>query len=59
MLVGLFGIGKILFVKILVGVMFNSEDVMVCIDVFEYFEKYVILCFIGVGFGYVGYEVGG
>lgn len=56
---GLIGVGKIEFCKVLVGFMFDIEDVMVCIDMLEFMEKYLVVCLVGVFFGYVGYEEGG
>lgn len=47
------------FFKVFVNWLFDSDDVMVCIDMLEYMEKYIVSCLIGVFFGYVGYEVGG
>lgn len=56
---GLIGVGKIELGKVLVVYLFDIEDVMVCIDMFEYMEKYFVFCLIGVFFGYVGYDEGG
>lgn len=39
--------------------MFDSDEVMVCIDMFEFMEKYLVFCLVGVFSGYVGYEEGG
>lgn len=59
MFFGLIGVGKIELVKVLVDFLFDDEWVMVCIDMSEYGEKYIVVWLIGVLFGYVGYEVGG
>lgn len=56
---GLIGVGKIEFCKVLVNFMFDSDEVMVCIDMFEFMEKYLVFCLVGVFLGYVGYEEGG
>lgn len=56
---GFIGVGKMEFFKVFVNWLFDSDDVMVCIDMLEYMEKYIVSCLIGVFFGYVGYEVGG
>lgn len=56
---GLIGVGKIEFVKVFVFNMFDLEDYMIWIDMFEYMEKYFVLRFVGVFLGYVGYEEGG
>lgn len=54
--VGLIGVGKIELIKILVEELFGLKDVMVCLDMSEYMEKYVVFKLIGLFFGYVGYE---
>lgn len=59
MFMGFIGVGKIEFVKVLVGYFFNIENVIVRIDMSEYMEKFLVLWFVGVLFGYVGYEEGG
>lgn len=56
---GLIGVGKIELCKVLVGFMFDIEDVMICIDMLEFMEKYFVVCLVGVFSGYVGYEEGG
>lgn len=56
---GLIGVGKIELIKVLVNFLFDSDDVMICIDMFEFMEKYFVSCLVGVFFGYVGYEEGG
>lgn len=56
---GLIGVGKIEFVRVLVEVLFDFENNMIRIDMIEYMEKYLVLCLIGVLSGYVGYEEGG
>lgn len=56
---GLIGVGKIELCKILVNFLFDSEDVMVCVDMLEFMEKYLVVCLVGVFLGYVGYEEGG
>lgn len=56
---GLIGVGKIEFVRVLVEVLFDFENNMIRIDMIEYMEKYLVLCLIGVLLGYVGYEEGG
>lgn len=54
--VGLIGVGKIEVVKQLVD-MLGVE--LLCFDMFEYMEKYVVFCLIGVFSGYVGFDQGG
>lgn len=56
---GLIGVGKIEFCKVLVMFLFDIEEVLVWIDMFEFMEKYFVLWLIGVSSGYVGYEEGG
>lgn len=56
---GFIGVGKIYFVKILVYNLFDSEDNVVRIDMSEYMDKFLVIRFIGVFLGYVGYEEGG
>lgn len=56
---GLIGVGKIELCKLLVEFLFDSVDVMICIDMSEFMEKYSVVCLIGVFLGYVGYEEGG
>lgn len=56
---GFIGVGKIELVKVLVWYFFDSEDVLVWIDMSEYMEKFFVSCLIGVFLGYVGYEEGG
>lgn len=56
---GFIGVGKIEFVCVFVEFMFGDEDLMIWIDMFEYMEKFLIVCLVGVFLGYVGYEEGG
>lgn len=56
MFLGLIGVGKIELVWVLVGFLFDWDDVLVWIDMLEYMEKYVVFCLVGVFFGYVGYD---
>lgn len=56
---GLIGVGKMEFVKLFVCYIFDFEDVLVWFDMSEYMEKFFVSWFIGVFFGYVGYEEGG
>lgn len=56
---GLIGVGKIELVKLLVVLLFDFEKYMICIDMSEYMEKYVVLRLIGVFLGYIGYDEGG
>lgn len=56
---GLIGVGKMELCKLFVGFMFDIEDVMICIDMFEFMEKYFVVWLVGVLLGYVGYEEGG
>lgn len=39
--------------------MFDSDEAMVCIDMFEFMEKHLVFCLVGALLGYVGYEEGG
>lgn len=59
MFFGFMGVGKMELCKILVNFLFNIEEVMICIDMSEYMEKYFVSRLIGVSFGYVGFEEGG
>lgn len=56
MFLGLIGVGKIELVWVLVGFFFDWDDVLVWVDMLEYMEKYVVVCLVGVFFGYVGYD---
>lgn len=56
---GFIGVGKIELIKVVVEFFFDDDSVMVCIDMFEFMEKYVVVCLIGVFLGYVGYDEGG
>lgn len=59
MFLGLIGVGKIELVKVLVEVLFDDELVLICFDMLEYMEKFVVFCLNGVFLGYVGYDEGG
>lgn len=59
MFFGLIGVGKIELVKVFLEVMFGSEDVLICVDMLEFMEKYSISWLIGFFLGYVGYDEGG
>lgn len=56
---GLIGVGKIELVRVLVELMFGDDDVMICVDMSEFMEKYVVSWLVGVFLGYVGYDDGG
>lgn len=56
---GFIGVGKIELVWVFVEFIFGDEEVMIRIDMFEYMEKYLILRFVGLFLGYVGYDEGG
>jgi ATP-dependent Clp protease ATP-binding subunit ClpC len=53
------GVGKTELAKALARYMFDSEDVLVRIDMSEYMEKFSVSRLIGAPPGYVGYEEGG
>ncbi|NLG82367.1 MAG: ATP-dependent chaperone ClpB [Bacilli bacterium] len=53
------GVGKTELAKALAEALFDSEDLMVRIDMSEYMEKFSVSRLIGAPPGYVGYEEGG
>ncbi|QDZ26035.1 chaperone protein ClpB3 [Chloropicon primus] len=53
------GVGKTELAKALAGLMFESEDALVRIDMSEYMEKHTVSRLIGAPPGYVGHEEGG
>ena len=53
------GVGKTELCKALAGFLFDSEDMMVRIDMSEFMEKHSVSRLIGAPPGYVGYEEGG
>lgn len=53
------GVGKTELARALAGLLFDSEDAMVRIDMSEYMEKHAVSRLIGAPPGYVGYEEGG
>lgn len=53
------GVGKTELARALAGVLFDSEEAMVRIDMSEYMEKHAVSRLIGAPPGYVGYEEGG
>ncbi|MEK8088282.1 ATP-dependent chaperone ClpB [Thermithiobacillus plumbiphilus] len=53
------GVGKTELTKALAEFLFDSEDLMVRIDMSEYMEKHAVARLIGAPPGYVGYEEGG
>lgn len=59
MLVGLFGVGKIEIVLVLVEVIYGGEQNLVIINMSEFQEVYIVFMLKGVFFGYVGYGEGG
>lgn len=56
---GLIGVGKMELVKMFVEVIFGDQDVLICIDMLEYGECYLVVWLVGVFLGYVGYDEGG
>jgi ATP-dependent Clp protease ATP-binding subunit ClpC len=53
------GVGKTELAKALARYMFDSDDVLIRIDMSEYMEKFSVSRLIGAPPGYVGYEEGG
>ena len=53
------GVGKTELCKALAGVLFDSEEAMVRLDMSEFMEKHSVARLIGAPPGYVGYEEGG
>ncbi len=53
------GVGKTELTKALAAFLFDTEDVMVRIDMSEFMEKHSVARLIGAPPGYVGYEEGG
>jgi ATP-dependent Clp protease ATP-binding subunit ClpB len=53
------GVGKTELCKALAGLLFDSDEAMVRIDMSEYMEKHAVSRLIGAPPGYVGYEEGG
>ncbi|MFM6059698.1 MAG: AAA family ATPase, partial [Microcystis aeruginosa] len=53
------GVGKTELARALAGLLFDSEEAMVRIDMSEYMEKHAVSRLIGAPPGYVGYEEGG
>lgn len=59
MFLGPTGVGKTHLAKALAGVLFDSEDQLIRIDMSEYMEKHSVSQLVGSPPGYVGYEEGG
>ncbi len=53
------GVGKTELCKALAGFMFDSEELLVRVDMSEFMEKHSVARLIGAPPGYVGYEEGG
>jgi len=53
------GVGKTHLAKILARYLFDSEELLVRIDMSEYMEKFAVSRLVGAPPGYVGYEEGG
>ncbi len=53
------GVGKTELAKVLASEMFNSQDMLVKIDMSEFMEKHNVARLIGAPAGYVGFEEGG
>lgn len=53
------GVGKTELAKALAGILFDTEEAMVRIDMSEYMEKHTVSRLMGAPPGYVGYEEGG
>lgn len=56
---GTTGVGKTELAKALADYLFNDENMMTCIDMSEYQEKFSVSRLVGAPPGYVGYEEGG
>jgi ATP-dependent Clp protease ATP-binding subunit ClpB len=59
MFLGPTGVGKTELCKALAGFLFDTEDLMIRIDMSEFMEKHSVARLIGAPPGYVGYEEGG
>ena len=53
------GVGKTYLAKVLAKYLFDSEEVLIRIDMSEYMEKFAVSRLVGAPPGYVGYEEGG
>jgi len=53
------GVGKTELTKALAGFMFDSEDLLIRVDMSEFMEKHSVARLIGAPPGYVGYDEGG
>ena len=53
------GVGKTELAKVLAKYLFDTEDVLIRIDMSEYMEKFSVSRLVGAPPGYVGYEEGG
>jgi ATP-dependent Clp protease ATP-binding subunit ClpB len=53
------GVGKTELAKALAGILFDTEEAIVRIDMSEYMEKHTVSRLMGAPPGYVGYEEGG
>jgi ATP-dependent Clp protease ATP-binding subunit ClpB len=53
------GVGKTELAKALAGILFDTEDAIIRIDMSEYMEKHTVSRLMGAPPGYVGYEEGG
>ncbi|MGF6273001.1 ATP-dependent Clp protease ATP-binding subunit ClpB [Massilia sp. UYP11] len=59
MFLGPTGVGKTELCKALAGFLFDTEDMLIRIDMSEFMEKHSVARLIGAPPGYVGYEEGG
>ena len=59
MFLGPTGVGKTLLAKRLAEFLFNSDEVLIRVDMSEYMEKFNVSRLVGAPPGYVGYEEGG
>ena len=59
MFLGPTGVGKTELTKALAGFLFDSEDMLIRLDMSEFMEKHSVARLIGAPPGYVGYEEGG
>ena len=53
------GVGKTELARALAEFMFDSQDAIIRIDMYEYMEKHSVSRLVGAPPGYVGYEEGG
>jgi len=53
------GVGKTELAKALAGDMFNSEDMLIKLDMSEFMEKHNVARLVGAPAGYIGFEEGG